>query len=139
MHFPSPLPHAPPTPAHTPPSCSPNLAPQTISYLSTLNTLSTENASSCPLARPSTLATSTLANEPAATKPTLTGKNASASPSHLNSSEPVGASDEMLSIVHVKEEDWAVQLGSEPEVREGSELGLGVSTWGLGCHLDHTG
>ena len=98
--------------------------PQTISYRSTLNTLSTEYSSPPCVCVFSTLPTSTLASEPAATKPTLTGKKASASPSHLNSSEPLGASAEMEGMVHVNEVAVEVQSASSPEVREGRELGL---------------
>jgi hypothetical protein len=74
--------------------------------------------------------TSTSASEPAATKPTFTGKKASASPSHLNSSEPVGFSESMVSIVQMNAFRSARQ--SPSPVTDGRELGLSVS-WTRAC------
>jgi hypothetical protein len=78
-----------------------------------------------PLAALALALTSTPPNEPAATNPTLTGKNASASPSHLNSRLPDGASASTVSIVHTNALRSARQ--SPSPVTEGSEFGLGVS------------
>lgn len=61
------------------------------------------------------LATSTPASEPEAAKPMLVGKNESASPSHRNSSEPLGESASTVSIVHWKWPRSAVQWASESE------------------------
>jgi hypothetical protein len=66
--------------------------------------------------------TSTSAREPAATKPTLTGKKASASPSHLNSRDPVGFSESIVSIVQTNAFRSARQ--SPSPVTDGRELGL---------------
>lgn len=101
-------------PTYTPPQphC---LVFYTISYRSTVKIFSIENSASSPPATKFALATSTFANDPAATKPTLTGKKASASPSHLNSSEPVGSSDEIEGIVHWNEDDEADQSASGVE------------------------
>jgi len=71
--------------------------------------------------------TSTSASDPAATKPTFTGKKASASPSHLNSSEPVGFSESMVSIVQMNAFRSARQ--SPSPVTEGKELGLFVRNY----------
>jgi len=77
----------------------------------------------CSLVRQIRL-TSTSASEPAATKPTFTGKKASASPSHLNSNEPVGFSESMVSISQINAFRSARQ--SPSPVTDGRELGLSV-------------
>jgi hypothetical protein len=69
--------------------------------------------------------TSTSASEPAATNPTFTGKKASASPSHLNSRDPVGFSESIVSIDQIKAFRSARQSASP--VTDGSELGLLIS------------
>jgi hypothetical protein len=88
----------------------------TISYLSTVKILSCENVSSPPSIKealatcncqpePNALEaepTSTSGIDPEATKPMLTGKKASASPSHRNSRLPVEESASMVSMVQTK-------------------------------------
>ena len=69
--------------------------------------------------------TSTSASDPAATKPTCTGKKASASPSHLNSKLPEELSASTVSIVQMNAFRSARQSASP--VTDGRELGLSLA------------